>query len=210
MTQSKLETHSPQHKPHFTATLAMIWFIAGLAMLFGAAMIGYVMIRVNRIEDVPVGSLHLPRTLWLSTALVLIASFTIQAAVTAAKRERQKALRGWLLASLLIGIAFVAVQAPSLAGLVRQHLDLMATFDAARARGLPIRPQPFFGLIFMFILIHAAHVAGGIVQLIFVTRGAFKNRFDHEYFSPVLHAAMYWHFLDVVWLIMFGVIFGAG
>lgn len=203
--------------PHFTGTLAVIWFLSGLGMLFGAAMLGYAAVRMNHRSDLQFGSLVLPKLLWLSTALVMAASVTVQFAVVAIRRERQDLLRGWLVTTLIIGLLFCAVQVPSLGSLVRQHLDSISAFEAAGgggySNGLPtgtIRPQPFFGIIFTFILIHAAHVLGGLVQLVLVIRGAFQGRYDHEYFNPVKHAAMYWHFLDVVWLTMFATMSAAG
>lgn len=199
-----------QNMPHFTGTLAMIWFISGLAMLFGAGLIGYIMIRVNRADTIGIGTLHLPRTLWISTALVMVASATIQLAVIAIRHERQDRLRAWLVTTLLIGIAFVIVQLPSLASLLHQHYEQMNAFNAAGGFAAGAKSNPLFGLIFVYILIHAAHVIGGIIQLIAVTRGAFLGRYDHEYYNPVKHAAMYWHFLDVVWLVMFGLMVGAG
>lgn len=203
--------------PHFTGTLATIWFISGLGMLFGALMLGYIAIRLSRRDDVPIGALHLPHLLWLSTALVLIASATIQAAVIAIRRERQDLLRAWLVVTLIVGVLFCVVQVPSLGSLVRQHLDAMHAFDAGGGGGFyegrmtgTVAPQPFFGIIFAFILIHAAHVIGGLVQLVLVLRGAFAGRYDHEFYNPVKHTAIYWHFLDVVWLIMFGTMISAG
>ena len=195
----------------------MIWFLSGLGMLFGSAMLGYIAVRMNRRPDVAIGSIHLPHLLWLSTALVLLASATIQAAVVAIRRERQDMMRGWLAATLVIGLLFCAVQIPSLGSLVHQHLEAMREFDAAGGGGFSngvatgtVRVQPFFGMIFAFILVHAAHVLGGLIQLGFVIRGAFRGRYDHEYYNPVKHAAMYWHFLDVVWLIMFCTMYAAG
>ena len=202
--------HPKQHLPHFTGTLAMIWFISGLAMLFGAGLIGYIMIRMNRSDTIGIGTLHLPGMLWLSTALVIVASITIQLAVTAIQREQQDRLRAWLVVTLLVGLAFVVVQWPSLASLIGQHQVELARFDAAGGRPAGAISNPLFGLIFVYIVIHAAHVLGGIIQLLVVTRGAFLGKYDHEYYNPVKHTAMYWHFLDVVWLIMFGLMVGAG
>lgn len=179
-------------------------------MLFGAGMLGYLAVRLNRTDEVAIGTLHLPHTLWLSTALVLLASATIQLAVAAIRRERQDRLRAWLIVTLLVGIAFCIVQTPALGSLVHQHFEQLRAYDLAGGYRAGASVNPLFGLIFIFILIHAAHVLGGIVQLVIVTRGAFLGRYDHEYYNPVKHAAMYWHFLDVVWLVMFGLMFGAG
>lgn len=203
--------------PHFTGTLAAIWFLSGLGMLFGALMLGYLAIRLGRRDDVPIGVLHLPRLLWLSTALVLIASATVQAAVFAIRRERQDLLRAWLVTTMIVGLLFCAVQIPSLGSLVAQHLDSMRGFEQAGGGGFSngvrtgtLPPQPFFGIIFAFIVVHAAHVVGGIIQLALVIRGAFAGRYDHEFYNPVKHTALYWHFLDVVWLIMYGTMVATG
>lgn len=209
--------HPKQHLPHFTGTLAMLWFISGLAMLFGAGLIGYIMIRVNRADTVAIGTLQLPHMLWLSTALVVVASITIQLAVVSIRRERQDRLRAWMVVTLFIGIAFVIIQIPSLSSLIHQHFAQEEIFRSRQAAVMleggdkwSVKANPLFGLIFVFIVIHAAHVLGGIVHLIVVTRGAFLGKYDHEFYNPVKHAAMYWHFLDVVWLIMFGLMVGAG
>jgi cytochrome c oxidase subunit III len=196
--------------PHFTGTLAMIWFLSGLAMLFGAGMVGYVVVRMQRVNDVSLGSIHLPAGLWASTALVLVASVTIQLAVSAIRRERQDLLRAWLVVTLMVGIAFCLVQVPSLAGLVKEHFALRAQFDAAGGSPAGAKAQPFLGLVFVFILVHAGHVLGGIIQLVVVTRSAFRGRFDHEFYNPVKHAALYWHFLDVIWIMMFGMMKALG
>jgi heme/copper-type cytochrome/quinol oxidase subunit 3 len=54
------------------------------------------------------------------------------------------------------------------------------------------------------VLIHALHVLGGVIYLAIVTQRALAGRYDHEHYTGVKHAAMYWHFLDLVWLMMFG------
>ncbi len=189
----------------------MIWFISALSMLFGAMLLGYLAIRTTRAADVGFGTIELPRMLWLSTALVLLASATIQAAVISIRRERQDLLRAWLVVTLMIGIAFCCVQLPSLGILVKHHLANVHAHELAGgdANNL-LRVNPFFGIIFVFILIHALHVLGGIVELLLVTHGAFAGKYDHEYYNPVKHSAIYWHFLDVVWLAMFGMMFLAG
>jgi heme/copper-type cytochrome/quinol oxidase subunit 3 len=189
----------------------MIWFISGLSMLFGAMMLMYFIIRSSRAADVGFGTLHLPRLLLLSTALVLTASATVQLAVIAIRRERQDLMRAWLLVTLFVGIAFCAVQVPSLGSLFHRHLEIVRvhTMAGGNANNL-MGVNPFFGIIAVFILVHALHVLGGIVQLGLVTHGAFTGKYDHEYYNPVKHSALYWHFLDVVWLAMYGMMVLAG
>ena len=60
-----------------------------------------------------------------------------------------------------------------------------------------------YGLIFVLVLLHAAHVLGGIIALLRTGQQASRGVYDHEHYQPVRHVALYWHFLDAVWLAMF-------
>jgi cytochrome c oxidase subunit III len=200
---------SDHRLPGYTGTLAMWWFLSGLAMLFVAGMLGYLAIRMNQRTNVALGTVSLPAGLWASTALVLLASVTIQLAVSAVRREKQSLLRGYVLATLLLGLAFCIVQTPCLWSLIQQHLAELERLRELRNTVPPevFAKEPrnqFFGLVFAFILIHAAHVLGGLIHLLIVTLGSWAGKYDHEYHGPVKHAAMYWHFLDVIWIVMFG------
>lgn len=195
----------------------MIMFVGGLGILFASMMLAYVFVRMTRSGNVQIGSIHLPWLLIVSTAVVLLASAAIQSAVRAVRRERQDRLRAWLLTTLILGLLFCILQVPSLASLLKQqhaeslaYQTKLAEWTAAGKDPFMLKGQPFFGIIFVFVVVHALHVLGGIVQLVFVTRGAFQGRYDHEYYNPVKHAAMYWHFLDVVWLVMYGTMVALG
>jgi len=179
------------HTPQRTGAIGMYLFLASLFMLFAAGLFGYVIIRIHTVSKFAPGSLHLPEGLWISTVLVVIGSFTIQRAVHEVRREHQQAFRHWLGATLIIAIVFVIVQAPSMVLLLqRQHV--MAGQKIA-----------LYGLIFVLVLLHAAHVLGGIIALLRTGQQASRGVYDHEHFQPVRHVALYWHFLDAVWLAMF-------
>ena len=60
-----------------------------------------------------------------------------------------------------------------------------------------------YGLVFFLILVHAAHVVGGIVTMLHLMYMVPRGVFDHEHYQPVRLTAMYWHFLDLVWIAMF-------
>ena len=188
---------SRHHVPAATGTIGMWLFLAALTMLFAASMLGYAVIR-TRSTAPALHTLHLPRTLWISTALILGASFTIHQAVRAARRERQSELRRNLIMTCLFAAGFVIIQAPAL-------LDILSAHRAVSGRGLRL-----YGLVFFLILIHALHVLGGIIGLALTTNNAVAGRYDHENFNGVKHAAMYWHFLDAVWIVMFAGLMAAG
>ena len=193
---------APRHHavPAATGTLGLWLFLASLAMLFAGSMLAYLLIRTVPEDAPPLGEAELPGGLWLSTAIIVASSFTLHAALQKLRRERQVAFRRLLLVTCVLALAFLVVQAPSLAALLAEHRVHLADDRLA---------QPA-GLIFFLILVHAAHVVGGIVHMGIVTVQAHRHRYDHEHYRPVQHLAMYWHFLDIVWLVMFTTFLVAG
>ena len=217
------QTH---HVPPGTGTFGMALFLAALGMLFAASIIGYLWMRLGFAHAPPSGAVDLPWPLWLSTFLILVSSFTLHRAVQNVRHERQSAFRNALLATCLLATAFLLVQAPALADLLREHwpkvTDYMQTLRDAReqaalagARIDPADPRlagklPVEGLVFAMILLHALHVLGGIIPLGVITVQANRGRYDHEQHAPVRHLAMYWHFLDAVWIVLFATLLLAG
>lgn len=188
-TTNQLKDHRP---PPGTHTVGMWLFLAALAMLFASSLLGYVIIRLKGGPNTTAGHVHMPAMLWGSTALVIGASFSLSAALAAVKRERQADFRRWLVTSLILGVAFVFVQLPALALIMADH----HRFQQAHVG--------IYGLIFFLILVHALHVLGGLVALVRLFVRGRRNTYDHEHYQPVRYATMYWHFLDIVWLAMFG------
>jgi heme/copper-type cytochrome/quinol oxidase subunit 3 len=207
----------PSNRPvRGLTTFALIWFIGGLAMLFIFTMAGYLVVRTQRawpnnegvidpVDAVPIGALRgeLPHLLWASTAVVLAASVTIQLAVVAVEREKLDRLIRWARVTLGLGILFCLLQIPAMASLLQSHQRM-------RSLAEPSQVLNTFGLIFCLVLLHALHVVGGLVHLVIVERGATARRYDHESHAPVKNAAIYWHFLDVVWLFLFATLYVAG
>ena len=185
-----------------TQTFGMWLFLVGLAVLFFAGMIAYAFIRLAGAGMPEQGSLRPALEnplLFTSTALVLLASVAIHLAVLRIKREKRRAFLTWLVVCDVLALAFVAIQTPAMLGLLDKDVGV------GHALGqLGPRPTRLYGIVFAFVLLHALHVVGGIIYLAFVTKRAFAGKYDHEHTVGVRHAALYWHFLDVVWLMMFG------
>jgi heme/copper-type cytochrome/quinol oxidase subunit 3 len=172
----------------------MILFLAALGMLFAWSLGGYIVIRVWNREKLELGMVRLPWGLWVSTALMLASSVALHRGLRAIRLEKPVELLRWLWTAMGLAVAFIAVQAPAMAVILsdrRQSLD---------------RQVATHHLLFFLVLLHALHVAGGLVALGRVIAAARRGRFDHESHEPVKHAVMYWHFLDAVWLVMFAVL----
>ncbi|MCO6436281.1 MAG: cytochrome c oxidase subunit 3 [Phycisphaerae bacterium] len=183
---------SPQTVPKRAGMIGMVIFLAALTMLFLAALLGFVIIRISQQDRVPHGALSMPMGLWFSSFAIIAASITVEMACGYIRRERQRGFRVAMVVSLLLTLVFIAIQAPSLWILLERH------WARRSAESFTL-----YGLVFVVILLHAAHVLGGVFPLTVTTVKAFRHDYDHEHWQPVRYAAMYWHFLAVVWIVTF-------
>jgi heme/copper-type cytochrome/quinol oxidase subunit 3 len=184
---------SDRHGRQAAAAQGMRLFLLSLGILFAATLIGYGVVRLE-LGPAAVEVPPLPGLLWLSTVLLLASSGSIQVALGAARSGRPDRLVAAMAATTLLGVAFLAVQSVSW---LRWAGPLVA--------GLREQRQAFLVAAFYVLTgIHAAHVLGGLVPLAVVTRRAAARRYGPAEHGGVLHCAMYWHFLDAVWLALFG------
>ncbi|MEM6561076.1 MAG: cytochrome c oxidase subunit 3 [Planctomycetota bacterium] len=214
MTASPVEQPEPFTRPDHhvsqkTQKLGMILFLISLGVLFASTMLVYVLVRlVFGTEQPEIGYMRDELSNWklfLSTIIVLAASVTIHFSVKAIQFERREPFIRWLLITDVLAIAFVIVQIPAMMGILEHHGG-STNVDGQ----LFASPDRFFGVTMFLILLHALHVVGGIVYLIVVTAKAAAGGYDHENYRGVAHAALYWHFLDVIWILMFGILLALG
>ncbi len=175
--------------------MGMYLLLAALAMLFAASVVGYWTIRSQHQPWPPPGFPVLPRTLWLSTLLIVSASVAIGRALSAARRGQQGAMRRDLVISFLLGTAFLASQTTAWWQVVAQITQ------ASENTG------PYLKLFYVLTGLHAAHVLVGLVTLAVVIARAFGGRYTSDRHSGIRYSAVYWHFLDAVWCVLFVVVY---
>ena len=171
--------------------LGMWVFLASLAVLFLAAIVGYLVVRLKATDWPPPGMPRLPAGLWLATFVLLAASVTVHLALRAIRAGKLTACTRWLAATLALALAFLAVQSWNWWGLIRLRLTAASNLYAFT--------------FFMLTGLHAAHVIGGIALLAVVLAHSTRGRYGSGHHPGVTYAAMYWHFLDAVWLLLFAV-----
>ncbi len=128
----------------------------------------------------------LPRTLWVSTVLILASSVTFEAARRVFRRGMWRAASRFLLATASLGAGFLASQLTAWRELVRQ--------------GAYLAQNPHSSFFYLFTGLHAAHLVGGLIALLIVLLGKSKRR------ELVDVVAYYWHFLGVLWIALFAVL----
>jgi cytochrome c oxidase subunit III len=175
--------------------MGMYLLVAALGMLFAASVVGYLAIRAAHQPWPPPGFPVLPQSLWLSTLCILLASATIQRALSAVRRGDLPKLRRNLAFTVALGVAFLALQAFAWWQVVRQIQQPSENMG------------PYLKLFYVLTGLHAAHVLGGLATLAVVTRRAWAGRYSPSYYGGIRYSAIYWHFLDAVWCVLFVVVY---
>lgn len=182
--------------PLATGQLGMRLLLASLGMLFAACVSGLLYVRSIAKVWPPEGMPSLPTGLWLSTVILLVSSATVQWAVSAARHDEKPGIRHGMFATFALGVAF----------LVSQTVNWFVLVAAA------FTPKANLYAFTYYLLtgLHALHVLGGLVPVGVVTARAFRGAYSAARHSGVEYVAMYWHFLDVVWVVLFIVLYLAG
>ena len=174
--------------------LGMLLFISSELMFFGGLFGAYGTIRAATGEWPPPGSPDLPvlRTALFSVALVS-SSATVHAAVLALRRGDRDGLVRWLGATIGLGVVFLAGQG-------FEYRELWS-------EGFGISTNVFTTLFFTMTGFHGLHVLGGLLALALVAAGARRGEFSPHRLGPVEAVSYYWHFVDVVWVLLFTVLY---
>ena len=171
--------------------LGMLLFIASETMLFGAFFTAYFFIRVSGSDPWPLPPFHLPVFVaGVNTAILVTSSFTMHWALQSIKRGNRSGLQAGLVLTFLMGLTFLLTQVTEYARVG------FAPHDGA------------FGTIFFCLTgLHGAHVFVGLTILLFVTIRAFRGHFSPEHHHGVEIGGIYWHFVDVMWIVVYSTIY---
>lgn len=191
-TATSVDPFDDARQRHAAGVFGMWLFLIMLAMLFGATILGYLVVRVNAdpMEPfVPDDAPALPHLLLVSTVALLVSSYTMHRTVRAVRRGVQSAAARMAAATLLLAIAFLLLQAWAWLDLWRQNVRI--------DDGL------YAWTFYVLTALHALHVIGGLVPLCVVCWRAARGRYSPQHPEGVMYCAMYWHFLDAVWLLLY-------
>jgi cytochrome c oxidase subunit 3 len=189
-----------------TSTLGMWAFLVTEIMFFGGLFVSYALYRSMYPEAFGAASLRLNLVLGaINTGVLICSSLTMVLAVRSAQLGHVKALVRYLLATIVLGSTFLGIKAFEYTHKFHEHLIPGASF---RFEG-PHEQQAeiFFSLYFMMTGLHALHMIIGIGVLLVLLYQAWKGRFSAEYYSPIDVAGLYWHFVDIVWIYLFPLLY---
>jgi cytochrome c oxidase subunit 3 len=129
-------------------------------------------------------------------------------AVHAAALGRARAIVGWLLATIGLGTVFLVIKFFEYREKFVHHLVPGTHFrwEGSEGRGVEI----FYSLYFFMTGLHATHMIIGIPILLTIAWMARRGRFSPEYYTPVEMTGLYWHFVDIVWIFLFPLLYLLG
>ena len=169
--------------------LGTLVLIGSLAMLFFASLIGYLLVRARAPQWPPAGMPGMPLGLWLSTAILIGTSLAIHRAVKSAREDQLDGVKRWATITFALGSLFLIAQALNWAELAAQSLTPRVNL---------------YGFTFYLLTgLHFFHVVGGLIALGLVVRNARRGRYTSQAHDGLMQCALYWHFLDAVWVIVF-------
>jgi cytochrome c oxidase subunit 3 len=196
---------------HESSYLGMWIFLATEVMFLGGLFAGYSVYRYAYASAFREASQHLYAWLGaIDTGVLLCSSLTMALAVRASQYGKRGQLLGLLIATMLLGVAFLGVKGTEYYLEYQEHLVPLKGFQFSFAGADPPRAQMFFNFYFAMTGLHALHliIAIGWVGVIAVL--AWRGRFSEAYHTPVEIAGLFWHFVDIVWVFLFPLLYLVG
>lgn len=194
---------------HESATLGMWSFLVTEILFFGGLILAYVIFR-NLYPEVWLAASH--ELDWVlggvNTFVLLFSSLTMAMAVRAAHHGHPKATFNWLGLTIIFGVAFLVVKYFEYSSKVEHHLipgTDSFTFNVAGVD--PSQAQIFFIMYFAMTGVHALHMIVGVGWVAWIMRNVKNRKYSAEYYAPVEMTGLYWHFVDIVWIFLYPLLY---
>lgn len=221
LTHVETAAHSPNLRHHFddmgqqfdSATFGMWVFLLTEIMFFGGMFGAYTVYRSMYPAAFASTSVYMnPAFGAANTAVLIVSSLTMALAVRSAHLDKQKALRVFLLITMFFGVCFLVIKGFEYhEHWVDNKVPLFGGhWNYSEAPQFAHQAQILFCFYFFMTGFHALHmlVGLGIMTTIYVM--ASRGRFSHDYYTPVEVSGLYWHFVDIVWIFLFPLLYLIG
>ncbi|MHC8496384.1 MAG: aa3-type cytochrome oxidase subunit III [Actinomycetes bacterium] len=187
-------THAPANRPNMVAIGTIVWLSSELMFFAGLFAMYFTMRAVNpelwaqetQLLAVPFASVN--------TTILVLSSVTCQLGVFAAERGDVKGLRRWFIITFLMGAVFIG-------GQITEYSELV--FE-----GLTLSSNAYGSAFYLTTGFHGLHVVGGLMAFLLVLATTYiAKRFTHQQATRAIVVSYYWHFVDVVWIALFFMIY---
>jgi cytochrome c oxidase subunit 3 len=218
-----VEQHGPELRHHFVdaeqqrdaASLGMWLFLGTEIMFFSGMFCAYLVYRYWYYNEFAAGSRSLDLK-WgtINTAVLICSSLTVALGVRAAQMGKRKLLVVLMLLTLVFGCTFLGIKGLEWYAKFQEHHIPGSSFNASdliknypQIHIDPSHEQIYFSLYFAMTGLHALHMIIGVGIFSFIAFYAWKGRYTPEYHTPVEIAGLYWHFVDIVWIYLFPLLY---
>jgi cytochrome c oxidase subunit 3 len=221
--QHQFETMAQQKE---ASVLGMWAFLLTEILFFGGLFMAYMLYRIWYYDAFVAASKSIAIS-WgaLNTVVLIGSSLTMALAVRSAQTNNRKWTVNWLILTMILGAVFLGVKVIEYADKFEHHHVPGANFvwhepghpaetgddghvlSEAELANLQMHTQIFFSLYFTMTGLHALHMIVGIGLMSVITWMAWKGRFSSEYYTPVEMSGLYWHFVDIVWIYLFPLLY---
>ncbi len=210
--------HHPKLQHHFddmaqqaeASTLGMWVFLVTEIMFFGGLFMAYLVYRTASPEGFAEASHHL-NVFWgaVNTVVLIVSSLTMALAVRSAQTSAPpKTQVGWIIATMILGATFLGVKAIEYADKFRLHHVPGPHFEWEGKHAAAA--EMFYSLYFCMTGLHALHMVIGLGIMTMIAIMAARRQFDADYYTPVEVSGLYWHFVDIVWIFLFPLLYLIG
>jgi len=184
----------PHAKDDASNYLGIVIALGSWAMMFAGVFFVYAAMRANAEQWPPEGIPKLPILMpAISTLVILASSVTMQKSLAALKRNRIEPFKKLLALTIALGLVFLDLQ--------------WVLWRSVSALGIHFGSGQYGAIFYAFTVIHALHIVAGLSALIWVLVRARRGVYSAHNWFGVRSVAFFWHFVDVVWLLMFVSIF---
>lgn len=196
-TTSTLETREGTQSHEAAGGLDMrklgMWVFISSEVIFFASLIVTFLIYKSRSAGVGQEVLNIPLTA-LNTFILIVSSLTMVLSLDAAMKDKQGLTRLWLLATIILGSIFLSIQG-------------VEYFELWVHEGLTPQANLFGSAFYTLTGFHGTHVFVGVIMLFGLLIKALFGGFGSHNFMPIEMVGLYWHFVDVVWILLFTLVY---
>jgi cytochrome c oxidase subunit 3 len=192
------------------ASIFGMWiFLVTEIMFFGGMFTGYTVYRYKFHEAFMAGSDKLDLVLGgVNTVVLIVSSLTMALAVHAAQTNKRKQLIWFLILTMALGAVFLGIKGVEYTHKFHENLVPGPSFQFEGVAHH--RSELYFSFYFAMTGFHALHMIVGIALLAVILWMSVKGRFSSEYYNPVEVSGLYWHFVDIVWIFLFPLLYLVG
>lgn len=192
-----------------TTTMGMWVFLCTEVMFFGGMFCAYTVYRSLYPHSFESASATLSIFIGtLNTGILLLSSLTMAMAVHSSQTGKRKQLIVYLIATMILGIAFLGLKADEWVEKFRLHHVPGPHFHFLGPAAA--HTQVFFSLYFAMTGMHALHMVVGVGLMLYLLVQAWRGVFTETYHQPVVICGLYWHFVDIIWIFLYPLFYLVG